>query len=235
MSIVNVNQSCTKEVCFTCNYHSSGYSVNISQFDRKVFCQPSDTIGRRSYGYTRWSECGSERIQTTCGKKTIEEQKRQDHYEILTARIFVPLRDVNLVVEDVNDPQDRLKLAYSISHLESLPDYDYAEQHMNQDLPAELIKPKDLQMQVEQLNLDIDDYFNNKLPEIIVNTLTSNLGGITVVNSVDTLPEHTMSYYYLRQKLNRYWVEKLDFEVRCDSGFCKLNGGRDLANISVQP
>jgi len=42
-----------------------------------------------------------------------------------------------------------------------------------------------------------------------------------------------MSYYFLIQKLIKFWVEKQDFEVRCKSGSCKLNGGIDFANIPI--
>lgn len=56
---------------------------------------------------------------------------------------------------------------------------------------------------------------------------------LIIINSVDTLPDNTISYYYLRQKLNKFWVEKQDFEVRCNDGLCKLNNHVDIANIPV--
>ena len=138
-----------------------------------------------------------------------------------------------MAIIDANDPEDRLKLAYGISHSENLFDYVYAKQHMNQDLPSELIKPELLQIEVTRFNSEVDDYFDNKLLEIIINTLSSKLSDVNIINSVDTLPDNTISYYYLRQKLNKYWAEKQDFEVRCNDGLCKLNNHIDIANIPV--
>jgi len=63
------------------------HSANISQFNRKVFCRQYHTIGRHFYGYNRWSRCGDRCVQDTYGKKRIEDQKRQDHYDLLKTRI----------------------------------------------------------------------------------------------------------------------------------------------------
>lgn len=104
---------------------------------------------------------------------------------------------------------------------------------MNEDLPNELIKPEALQKEITRFNSDVDDYFDDKLPKIILNTLQLNLSDVKITNSDDSLPDNTLSYSYLRHKLNKLWVEKLDFKVRCDNGLCKLDNSIDLANMPI--
>ena len=74
---------------------------------------------------------------------------------------------------------------------------------MNEDLPNELIKPEALQKEITRFNSDVDDYFDDKLPKIILNTLQLNLSDVKITNSDDSLPDNTLSYSYLRHKLNK--------------------------------
>lgn len=194
-------------------------------------------MDRHSDGYNwphNWcTRCDCENSRTTDGKKDSELDKRESHYTRLANTVFIPLKNVNLVVKDINNHQDDLKLSYDISHLEYLPDYDYAKEHIHQDLHTN-ITPVELQKEVVQLNSDVDDYFDTKVPSIIVNSLQAGLDNVSVVDSEDSLPDNTISYNSLKPLLIRRWVNDVEFKVSCTSGHCRLNNTTDFANIPLQ-
>jgi hypothetical protein len=175
----------------------------------------------------------NQRLLSIDGKKKSTDDKRQKHYELLNTRIFIPLRDIELSVTDVNDYQDRLKLSSRISQLQTLPEYDSAKEHIDKDLPRDLIKPEWIDEQVRKLNSDIDDYFDNQLRNLVTQIISSRFTDIRFVETGDALPDNTVSFYGLIPKLTRLWVDNVDFTVSCNSGLCRLNNTVDFALIPV--
>ncbi len=142
-----------------------------------------------------------QRLFNRDGKKRSADEKRQQHYELLNTRIFIPLRDMELSVRDPNNYQDGLKLSYGVSHLQALPDYPSAREHMDHDISKEVLRPEQLEEQVKKLNSDIDDYFNNQIRNIVSELLRSKFNDITITETGEELPYYTISFYGLIPKL----------------------------------
>ena len=173
----------------------------------------------------------NQRLFNGDGKKRSADEKRQNHYELLKTRIFVPLSGIELSVKDINDHQDRLKLSYGVSHLQALPEYDSASAHIDHDIPKDMIKPEQLEEQVKKLNSDIDDYFNNRVRRIVSEQLRSKFNDIRIIETGEELPYYTVSFYGLIPKLIRFWIENVDLTISCENGLCRLNNYIDFASI----
>lgn len=167
------------------------------------------------------------------GKKRSAEEKRQNHYELIKNRIYLPLSGMSLLIKDYNNHQNALKLSYGLADLRSLPEYASAIEHMDHDISKDVLKPDQLEEQVKRLNSDIDDYFNNRIRDIISQQLRSKFKDIKITDSGEELPYYTVSFYGLVPKLIRFWIEKVDFTVSCKDGFCRLDNYVNFASISA--
>lgn len=186
--------------------------------------------GRHPYVYNEyWYR--NQRLFNGDGKKRSADEKRQHHYELLKTRIFLPLSGMKLSVKDVNDYQDELKLSYGISHLSALPDYASAKDHLDNDIPNDVIRPEKLEENVTKLNSDIDDFFNNQVRNIVSELLRSKFNDIRIIETGESLPYYTISFYGLMPKLIRLWIDSVDFSISCNSGLCRLNNYVDFASI----
>lgn len=177
--------------------------------------------------YWRRNQCLLDRD----GKKSSADEKRQHHYELLKTRIFLPLSEMQLSVEDPNNYHDKLKLSYGVSHLLALPEYEYAKEHMDHDLPNDVSRPEHLQEQVKKLSSDVDDYFNNRVRSIVSDELRSKFNDIRIIETGEALPYYTVSFYGLIPKLTRLWIDNVDFSVSCNNGLCRLNNNIDFASV----
>lgn len=173
----------------------------------------------------------NQRLFNGNGKKRSADEKRQHHYELLKTRIFLPLSGMELSVKDVNDYQDELKLSYGISHLQALPDYASAKDHLDNDIPNDVIRPETLEEDITKLNSDINDYFNNQVRNIVSEILRSKFNDIRIIETGEELPYYTISFYGLLPKLIRLWIDNVDFSISCNNGLCRLNNYVDFASI----
>ena len=165
------------------------------------------------------------------GKKRSADEKRQNHYELLNTRIFIPLSRMELSVRDPNNYQDELKLSYGISQLQDLSDYAPAMEHIDHDIPKDVSRPEQLEEQVKRLNVDLDDYFGNQIRNIVAELLRSQFRDIKIIETGEELPYYTISFYGLIPKLIRFWINGVDFSVSCKDGLCRLNNYIDFASI----
>jgi hypothetical protein len=186
--------------------------------------------GRHPYGIDQYWHC-NQCLHNDYGKKSSADEKRQHHYELLKTRIFIPLTKVQLSVEDPNNYQDKLKLSYGVFDLLALPEYEYAREHMDHDIPKDVMKPEQLLEQVKKLGSEIDDYFNNRVRNIVSDELRSKFSDIKIIESGEALTYYTVSFYGLIPKLTRLWIDKVDFSITCNNGLCRISNYIDFASI----
>ena len=165
------------------------------------------------------------------GKKRSAGEKRQNHYELLKTRILIPLSRMELSIKDPNNYQDELKLSYGIPHIQALPDYASAREHIDHDIPKDVSMPEQLEEQVKKLNSDINDCFNYRVRSIISERLSSQFNDIRFIETGDELPYYTISFYGLLPKLIRLWINGVDSSVSCNNGICRQNNSIAFASV----
>jgi hypothetical protein len=96
---------------------------------------------------------------------------RKTNYKLLSKKIFQVLKNYQLESLD-NYPDDVMKLRYDLSVLKLSPYYQEDYQHLNQDLPKTIVKPERLETLVNQYNLRLQKFTEQKIP-IKKNTFNS--------------------------------------------------------------